>query len=212
MKIATMKYLLLSVFICWNIYLKAQTKDSIHVAERLSFINYLVHCGQYEDANYVLDKMDTSTLSNTILIDSLYFLKGWNFYCLKMLDSSSTCLSRVKSALYSYHKAVFFNSFDQIFLGHYQQAVQILNAYTPDNINLTEVKSFELSGISLLKRDIPYFDSLSVNYHFSYFPIAKEEKNLMAYRDEIVNTHRRSPALAALMSAVIPGSGEIYAR
>ena len=81
---------------------------------------------------------------------------------------------------------------------------------TKDSV-YTQLKNFELAGISLLKKDYASFDKYATNFTYANYAFNNEEK-LLVDTKKIMSAHRKkSPFLAATLSAIIPGLGKIYA-
>jgi hypothetical protein len=87
----------------------------------------------------------------------------------------------------------------------------ILNQIKFDNTRFEELRSFELAGIALLERDFKTFENLQQNFTYSYFPLVKQEKNFVEYGINLQSYSSKSKGLAALYSAILPGSGKVYA-
>ena len=69
----------------------------------------------------------------------------------------------------------------------------------------------QLAGTSLLNRNFEAFDQYASKFDTSYYSMANEQKLLRVFRDDMLKVKKKSPAVAGLLSAVVPGLGKIYA-
>lgn len=181
--------------------------------EEINFTTYLIDNAQYKDAIIVLENLDQSLfLGFPEKMDSVNYFKGWSYYNIKSLDSSSFYLSQVNLNSPFYLKSNFYNSFNQIYIGNTATAKSVLaNINTTDQQNYNQLKMLDIAGIALLERNFAVFDSVSLLFDYSYFPIVTEQQSFVKYATDLRSIKRKSPLLAGIMSAVIPGSGKYYA-
>lgn len=175
----------------------------------VKFIQYLQQKDLYKDAALALNEISPGYLDN-YQVDTLNYLKGWNYYNMKSLDSSAHYLSLVKEGSPFYLKSRFFGAYNYIYLKQYAKATRILNSLSKHD-STTEVKDFEMSGIALLKKDYAAFDSLKQSFSYTIYALTSQETNFSNYKKGLMNVPKKSPVIAGLMSAVVPGSGKIYA-
>lgn len=173
------------------------------------FINYLIEKGEFEDAIRVCNQ--TESFSNALAKDTLLFLKGWSFYSIKSLDSASVHLGGVSGSSRLFPKANFFSAYCNTFQGRYSQARDQLSITSATDSLYNGLKNFELAGISLLERDFKNYEIYSSGFRHSHFAYAKEEEHLKKYYLDLKDHHSKSEVLAGVMSAIVPGSGKIYA-
>lgn len=173
------------------------------------FVDYLQDKGLYEDAVVALNEIRVPALDPPQL-DSLRYLKGWSFYNLKRLDSSSYYLDQVTPASALFAKSAFFGAYNHIYLGQYPQAVSTLDRI-PAVGDTAEILRFERAGVALLDRDRAAFDSLSGQFSYELYALSAQEKNLVDYHQQLTGIRNKSPFLAGLFSAILPGAGKVYA-
>ena len=178
------------------------------VSEELKFAQYLIDNIQYRDAIYILKKQNVQT---TAASDSINYFLGWCYYNLKVLDSSLIYFGNVKAEPF-YHKAAFYKMFNQAYVKKTEDAKNSLNTISIEkDSSLIKLQNLEFAGIALLERDYRKYEENSKKFSYNYFPISDEEKNFASHYSNIKRIKRKSPALAGLMSAVIPGTGKMYA-
>lgn len=173
------------------------------------FIRHLVNGGYYKEAIFLMEnnKADYSARQQ----DSLHYYKGWAHYSLKNLHESTSSFLKVSSQSPFYLKSYFFAGYNQTYLGNYSAAQDILKQMNIGKDPELSLYNFELGGIEMLKGNwqegkqylelVPAENAVLSQQVFALTEIWKEHEQ-----------HRKkSPFVAGLMSAVIPGSGKIYA-
>ena len=65
--------------------------------------------------------------------------------------------------------------------------------------------------MALLRRDYGAFEQYQRSFTYSSYVMEKEEKNMGAYGTGLRSYRSKSPFLAGVYSAVIPGAGKFYA-
>ena len=198
---------LFTLFVSGNIY--AQKLKRLFQND-VSFIQYLQNQGQYQNAIIALDEIPVMAL-NSGQRDSVNYLKGWSYYNIKSLDSSSFYLLKVDTSFALYFKSMFFGAYNNIYMLHYAKAEAILNGLDHLYPINKETKYFEQAGLALLKKDYNSFDTLSSKFSYDFYALTAQEKRFSIYKAGLLGIKNRSPFLAGLMSAVIPGTGKIYA-
>ncbi len=179
-------------------------------SEEINFAKYLQDKEQFSDAVTALDQLSINRLT-PFEQDTVYYLKGWSFYNLKALDSSSYYLLKVSSQSENFLKARLFSAYNYTYLHQYDSAALILQTVASDSSLVNEMLHFEQAGISLLKRAYNKYDSLQGKFTFNYYALSAQEKNFGHYKNDLLGEKKRSPVLAGFMSAVVPGTGKIYA-
>ena len=176
---------------------------------QIPFIRHLVNSGFYKEAIFVIekDKTDYSVQQR----DSINYYKGWAHYSLKKLQESSSSFLKVSNSSPFYNKSFFFAGYNQTFLGNYGEARSILARTDSREEPTLWLYNFELSGIEMLKGNWPEAKQ--------YLELVPEDNavlnNQVLALNEIWKEHeqhrKKSPVTAGIMSAIIPGSGKIYA-
>ncbi|MCX6272257.1 MAG: hypothetical protein NTU44_13785 [Bacteroidetes bacterium] len=188
------------------------------IQKELGFIQYLFNRNEHADALFLLNRLNNNALLSHSTQDTLNYLLGWSHYNLKNLDSSSFFLMKVTGQSPFYLKSGFFAAYDELFLGNKEKAKEILSGIRVpelyrDSVGslVAELCSLELAGISLLERDFSGFEKQSASFSGSYYTLMNEQKNMKDYARIIQAFRKKSMWKAGLMSAIIPGSGKIYA-
>ena len=176
----------------------------------IKFVQYLADKEMYKEAVYVLQNVDTNKISFNQK-DTLHYQLGWMLYNLKELEPSANNLLKVSNQNNYYLKSRNFAAYNFAYLGHTDSAKNIYDSIESKDSVLRELKNFELAGIALLERDTAKFSKLQHNFTYSSYTFANEEKKIEQYYKEISQFKHKSPFLAGLYSAVLPGAGKFYA-
>lgn len=182
-----------------------------NISDQIRFIDYLTNKGQYDDALILLKRIQIDSLINNDETDSIHYLEGICYYNLKRYDQSANQLINVSHSSSFYYKSIYFSANTFINLRKYDKVEQVLNSINTDKPEYKELKSFQLAGSSLLKRDFASYDSCSKKYSLRYYPLVIPERRMDSIALKLEKFHPKSPALAGVMSTILPGSGKIYA-
>ena len=196
--------------------LNAQTNSnsSTIIANKFdfSFIDFLISNAEFEDALLLLSNASNQIAgTDEALNDSLNYYKGIAYYNIKQLDSSASYFEKIKSHSTFYLKSKFYENFEHIYLGAYTTADQKLKQMQLVDSTLIELKRFQEGASALLQNDFDRFNQVGNSFKYNNFACAEEQRELFKRRDELLQNKKKSPLLAGLMSAVVPGSGKFYA-
>lgn len=173
-----------------------------HAGQDFEFVSYLIDNDFQKDAAFFVESQ------NYFPSDTLDFLLGWTAYNQKQLEKSSYYFSKVGKDSPLYDKSLFYNVVSNAHLGNYTTGDKLLDSYSGTH---EELKYLQKAGLGLLSGDNKAY--LAAASHFSYenYAISESERILAdIYNDRITSTGK-NPLVAAIASAVIPGSGKIYA-
>ena len=188
----------------------------------LQFIQHLMDRQFWDDALFAIRSYESGQSDlhsrSAGLQDSLNFWAGWAAYHRQQLPRAINRLGLV-SADHPYHaQAGFYRTYLMTYLAvdyHdaslLQEAGVSLEAASYDEDIHRELRDFQLAGMALIQRDFNSYSEYSRAFSGRYFAMAQQQQNLNGYMDRLLAADRKSPFAAAAMSAVIPGSGKIYA-
>ena len=214
-KISSILISILFLFI--SVKLKAQEQsDSIYkVREELKFIEHLINSKEHTDALFLIKNINTKFPENYFsqqINDSLNYLAGWSFYNQKKLDSSIVYFEKVSRNSPVYYKSKFYETFEWIYLKNPTNAEKSISKIDTNNDSLfLELAKMDLSICALLKKDFKKFDSISNTFSYNNVQFSEEQKELISYKKALQNVKRKSPLVAAGLSALVPGLGKYYA-
>jgi TM2 domain-containing membrane protein YozV len=144
-------------------------------------------------------------------VDSINYYKAWSKYCLKDLENSADDFTKVSIQSSFYSKSKLFASYNLAHISEYRRSISILNQYSPETNSLSDMKNYMKAGINLLEKKYESFDSIISGINKDYYIYSKELKKIKSYRIRMQKHKGPSPFLAGLFSAIVPGSGKIYA-
>jgi len=179
-------------------------------SKELRFAQYLQDKEAAPEAIRVLEQVDTATLSRAQK-DSLFYMLGWAAYSIRQLDKSIGSLLKVSPEYSKYDKSRMFAAYCQAFQGRMDSASDGLRQLVLSDSTMRELRSFQLAGIALLKRDYKAFLPQQQQFTYSSYIFEKEERRMQLYYDKLKGFKHKSPALAGIYSALAPGLGKWYA-
>lgn len=190
-----MKRLLLILSIALPVGLRAQT-----ITQDLPFIDYLIGNNLTRDAIAWLDG------SNYAPSDTLDFMKGLTLYTANKLDLATQNFAKVPQGSPYYEKSLMFGAVSHAYLKNYAEGLKLIQE-SPDS----ELKQYELAAFYLLLNDKAGYEQAATNFTYQDYSLADGEKMFGKIYESRFLEKQKSPALAGLMSAVIPGAGKWYA-
>lgn len=176
--------------------------------KELDFILYLVSRDDFSESLFLLDRLEPAGP----LADSVNYLKGWVLYRQMELRASAASLLKVSAESPVFYKSQFFGAYNLAHTGNLEQSVSVLEGLDVERGSMhAAMRRLQLGGISLLQRDFDGFEE-----HAAYFPgtfhvMALQEGRMLNHYDVLKSTSLKSPFLAGMMSAAIPGLGRVYA-
>ncbi len=194
----------------------AQEQDEVR------FIRHLMNQSFWDDALFAIIDFESRhagrIAGNAGLRDTLNFWAGWSAYNREMLPFSISRLEQVTEQHPSHKQAAFYTFYLRTYLastaGRRDElktvAGELGAAGFGQDIH-SELQSLQLAGMQLLLRDFHGFYRHAESFSGTYFAMASQQEQLLLYARELERADRKSPFAAAVMSAVIPGSGKYYA-
>jgi hypothetical protein len=119
-------------------------------------------------------------------------------------------MNSVSSKSQYYFPAHFLAAYSLAHQGDLQESEKLFYSLQPADSLLKELKYLELSGIALLKRDLELFEDLHEQMNYNFYQLETSKDKLFTYYEDLRDFNAKSPALAGIMSAIIPGSGKMY--
>jgi len=181
------------------------------ISNEIRFIQHLMNNNEYENAIILLNNINTQYKLADSSHDIVNYLKAICFFNQKKFDSSSYFFKKVGNASNNYIKSLFLSAISDAYLYKTQSAIQTLFKINTSDSNLIKLKNLQLAGMYLLERKLDSCLYISSEFDQSNFATSKQEKNIQKYFEILSEKKKKSMFLAILMSALIPGSGKIYA-
>ena len=190
-----MKRLLLILAIALPAVLRAQT-----ITKDLPFIDYLL------GNNFTRDALAWLEGSNYAPSDTLDFTRGLTLYTANKLDLATDSFAKVPAGSPYYEKSLMFGAVSHAYLGNYAEGLGLVAA-CPDS----ELKQYGIAAFSLLLNDKDGYEQAARNFTYQDYSLAEGEKVFGDIYSSRFESRQKSPALAGIMSAVVPGAGKWYA-
>ncbi len=196
------------VFVCCALFfLNTSAQESVR--RELAFVRHLLSRNELKESLFVLERLQAK---ETSLIDSVNYYHGWIRYQEKDLLPSAAFLLQVSSESPQFVKSRLFASYNMAHAGLVDTADSVLaRLHLGDSPVLQALTNFERAGVALLGRNYDEFSERSRDFSGDWNAFALQERNLVEYALTLKQQPGRSPAVAGLLSAAVPGLGKIYA-
>ncbi|MCK9162960.1 MAG: hypothetical protein M0O93_01255 [Bacteroidales bacterium] len=204
------KYILLIlVFIFTTNIVRSQS--TVYAKEDFDFALYLLGNNMKEEALTLINNPNTSYFDLKHTKDSVNYLKGWTYYSSKELEKASFFFDSVSKESSLYPKSIFFNSLSNAHIGNYSKADHILKSFSDTNTTFKELYHYESAGLALIERDYEKYKYHSQNFTYQDFRLVEQEQELKNIYNQLKTHKNKSPWIAAIASAIVPGLGKVYA-
>lgn len=191
--------------------LKAQLVP-IDINKESEFLLYLNGAEQHDDFDNYGDKLLMREGLTAGQKDTLSYVIGITNFQRKRFEKSAFHLSAVSDSSIFFIKSYFYKAISFSELKDYKKAFSLLDEYELSSMgnDINNLKIHEQSGLSLLMRDYVTFDSLSNRFNTTETSLQTEHALQLQYAEKLKSLKRKSPAVAGVLSAVIPGLGLVY--
>lgn len=206
-----MKARILGLFFCLFLVdgLAQQAPDSLFWNRELDFVHHLQARREFSESLWVLEQL---VATNQQQHDTLNFLKGWLRYQQKELLPSALLLRQVSTESAMYFKSRFFAAYNYAYLQDYEQSMSELQLIQSHGEPTPEaLLNLQMAGLRLLNRDLQGFEQYATNFSGAHFGLVRQEEALINYHQQLTSFRAKSPVVAGLLSAAVPGLGKIYA-
>lgn len=177
--------------------------------KEIQFAEYLYRNKYFKDATLVLKKINNQNSSGRLFQDSVSFLIGRAFYRIPNYDSAYRYFSLIMNESEFSNSSKFGLSWMDANTGNYEISKSGIIDIQSNQLRMEESKWYGLASVALLERD---FDSYKKYSTEGKFKVLKSDFVRLEYNgNEIMNYKKKSPFLAGMFSAIIPGSGKFYA-
>jgi hypothetical protein len=179
-------------------------------SDRYKFINHLESIKAYSEGMLYLDQIEKKDFS-TQRIDTLNYMYGRFAYLLKNRKEAIQYFDKVTASVIPlFNESRFYAGLESAYLREYSQSKTYFGAIEVRTDLERELQSFQFKAIALLQRDFVKYELYqeeegNANFHL------KDHSDMLdeSYRT-LLEHKKKSPLIAGLMSAVIPGSGKMY--
>lgn len=194
-------------FVCFLCVIKISASSQTLINPNFLFIDHLTQTNKNREALYLLNQGKELTNADTV-----NYLTGMNYYLLKRTDSAAYYFNAVSQKSNFLTSSRFFASINLSYSKKYTSALQNLSELPADtSLKYSQLIHLINAGNYLLLRDYKKFDSVSRTFLYDDYKYVNEQKKLIELKKEITKTKKKSPAVAGILSAVVPGLGKFYA-
>jgi len=206
-----MKLLVHGVFILYMLFAGARVQaQSFNLQLELKFVQNLVSVGKLSEALLAAQNLKKQTVALNE-IDTLLLLEGKILQFQAKFDSSIKILNQIRLSSASFTTAKIYNAWNYGNLINYDHATQELLSLSKMPNTYDDLITLNLASYFLLKRNFYQYDSLACFMKSNKSKITQHEILLKKCKNEILKEKNKSPAVAGILSAFVPGLGKYYA-
>lgn len=182
-----------------------QTKFS----QETDFVNHLFEIKEFDEAIYYLNGLSRRYTTHS---DSVHYLLGRSHYLKKEVGLAIPFFEKVNIKNHDlWITSQMFSSFCNNYQKNYLNAITTLESLDTRIELHKQLQYTQLAGSYLLARQISKYDSIALLLSRDYLSLQRTNQRLESYSDNLKNMKMKSPILAGIFSAILPGSGKIYA-
>ncbi len=174
------------------------------------FLIHLESISSYNEGLVYLNNIKAKYTSQGQLDTLNFYQAKFEYFQKNRLQSISFFDKVSKENLGYWNASKFYSSLQFSYLGNYDLASKSLTFTDSLSSVLSELKNFELAGIALLSRDFDKYRTISNSYTSDHFQLKDHQIALDQTFKELQSQKNKSPFVAGMMSAVIPGAGKFY--
>lgn len=193
-------------------FLSFAQEDTIPLRDELNFIFHLGENKQIDDLEFYSNQIlnDTLTYSQDFR-DSVAFASGTLFNDFKKSITARNYFDQVSIRSVFKIPSAYSSGLMEMDEHKYDVAYQkIYDAPEAESGILSELRIFELAGLSILRKDYNEFYVLTAGFMPEDSTIQTELTYLNNYASILQNMKKKSGFVAGALSALIPGLGKVY--
>ena len=180
--------------------------------KEVDFALYLSEKQLNKEAVYVLQNIDSNNLSS-FQKDSLNYFLGMFYFNQKKLIESAQSYLKVTEKSEWYYKSKFYAGYNYSFCHQSLRGYSITDSIRINifDSSLSELQHFELACNDLLNNNFKGYQLHQHKFSYSSYAMSEAEKKMDTYYETMLQFKKRSPVIAGVLSAVVPGLGKYYA-
>lgn len=203
-----MKNILLLFFCCC---VTAAAAQSELYRREAAFSDHLLANRLYSEGIVHYSKLLRDTTLSVPQRDTLRYRLGFCFQQRAMADSSVYAYGHVGNSTRLYEQSTAAALEQLLKAGRFSSAHNYLGGVGPRDENQVGYKLYWMSATAFLANDTALLAADSVSLAYVKGPAIEFTNRLRKEMDRATHIRKKSPALAAGLSAVIPGLGKVYA-
>ena len=171
------------------------------------FLLHLESISAYDEGVFWLEQKESAFGRS----DTTAFHLGMFEYFRKNRASSLRFFEEVThSNLRFWNTSRFYSGLQYAYLGNYTKARQVFMQTDSLSALHAELRKLSLAGLSLLDHDFESFESFQTSFDPNYYQLVDHQQALLGTYDVMRNRKTKSPVIAGLLSAIVPGAGKFY--
>ncbi len=171
------------------------------------FLLHLESISAYDEGVFWLEQKEL-VLGRT---DTTAFHLGMFEYFRKNRASSIRFFEDVtRSNLNFWNISRFYSGLQYAYLGDYAKANQVLMQTDSLSELHAELRKLSLAGLSLLDHNFERFESFQTSFDPNYYQLVDHQQALLDTYHVMRDRKAKSPVIAGVLSAIIPGGGKFY--
>ncbi|HBO74074.1 MAG TPA: hypothetical protein DD653_05230 [Marinilabiliales bacterium] len=192
------------------LFLNEGHTQNYSIAEEIQFVNYLITTQQNKEALFLVNKYIDST-KYLLHRDRLLFLKGKLLYNQQQLLESSECFQKVLSHFSLKPALEILSSYELAYSNKVDEGILLLTTVQPSDDKALELLNFEKISFEILSGNTQNYKNYTLSRDTSFNQLSEGQKKLDDLVERYNQFNPKSPVVAGILSAIIPGSGKIYA-
>lgn len=198
----------------------AQEQDSIFIqnipikkdsfALNMAFVHHLIRIKEPRLALHEIEKLE-QFCDTEYKCDSLNFVKAKLHFSQKNFQPAILAFNNVKPTDSKYNEALFYQSISHSYLSNFTQAENNLQKLNIADSNFLQLYHLNKTGIAMMKNEKKEANIAIQEFNYQWYPVAEQQENLKKLLEDLNHQKKKSMFTAGLLSAIVPGSGKIYA-
>ena len=178
---------------------------SLQSQQNFRFIQYLTQENKHREAIYLLNAHELSDP------DTTNYLLGMNYYLLRKPDSASFYFHQVPHGSAFFLPSAYYSDLNLAYTKDFSAALELARKLPSDTARgINQLRIMFVAGTELLSRHPDIYDSISKKFLYNDHLYSAEQNKLDGLANELKHMKRKSPVVAGLLSAAIPGAGKFY--
>lgn len=178
-------------------------------SQETDFADHLFEIKEFDEASIYLNGISNKYIHQN---DSIQYLLGRSHYLDKAVDQAIPYFNKVSTRNHDlWVSSQMFSSFCNNYLKNYSNAISTLQSLNTNDKLYGQLRFTQLAGSYLLARQISKYDSIAPLLNRDHLSLQRTNQRLESYSQNLKDMKKKSPLLAGVFSAIIPGSGKIYA-
>lgn len=202
--------IIIFLLFCINFYGFTQNQEKSFFND----FNFIIHLSKnklFKEAEFEREKLFKQQGIATLYKDSINFFLGQAYYNDNKPEPARIHFMEVSDQPFFYYKAHYLAGIIDAEKDRVDSSIaNFYNIGLSTSSDLNELRTFELAGMYLLKKNYTAFDSIVQSAKFTNQLIRSEVDNLNFFSVIDKKIKRKSAFVAGALSTILPGLGKVY--